>query len=275
MTGLWIVALGVGMIVAFGAGRRLASRQPRENPLAGGIDRFAATLERGQVPDPGEPELEPVRAALERAWTPRDAAREDALRQALGRIVAFLDESVEAPLTRVLAGDPELLKEGIERALRGLDDLDSFLREPLTPDETHDVVPLVQQVVREFIADWEVGVRFSAQATPVRAHIHKDTFLDAVYLLLQNAGHFSEWATVDVQIASEDGKARILIRDRGPGFSEEALHRARDLFYTTKPAGLGLGIPFARRIIEGFGGQLELRNRTEGGAEVLLTLPSA
>jgi signal transduction histidine kinase len=238
------------------------------------LEAFADEVAHGRLPDATGAGLGRLRAGLEAGWTPRNEEREEALRQALGRIAAFLQESVQQPLLEVRDGDRQLLQEGVDRALGGIRDLEFFLREPLTPDETHDLASLVQQVVRDFIADWEVAVRFAAPGTPVRAHIHRDTFLDAIYLLLHNAGHFSDWQTLDVQVGRDDERVQVLIRDRGPGFSDEALDKARDLFYTTKPAGLGLGIPFARRIIEGFGGQLELRNRTDAtGAEVVLTLP--
>lgn len=277
MTIVWIgagllVGLAVGWMI--GAGRR---SEPEPDPVLDEVRRLEDVLATGSLPGAGEigPGVEGIRRALDRGWTTRNAGREEALQQALGRIAAFVDASVKAPLLEVREGDRELLKEGVGRALGGIRDLEFFLRDPITPDETHNVVPIVQAVVKDFISDWEVSVRFAAPATPVRAHIHKGTFLDAVYLLLHNAGHFSDWSTVDVTVEEVGPDVRVSIRDRGPGFTPEALERARDLFYTTKPEGLGLGIPFARRIVEGFGGHLEIGNREDGGAEVAVVLPRA
>jgi signal transduction histidine kinase len=272
-TALWILVTAI----ALGAGWVIGSRRKKPNPLISPLERLTADIEAGHAEAPGDDpeEVERLRAGLAKAWTPLNTEREAALRQSLGRVAAYLEESVQGPLEQVQTGDEELLREGVGRALGGLRDLEFFLREPLTPDETHNLVTLVQQAVRDFIADWEVGVRFAAPAFPVNGHIHRDTFMDAVYLLLHNAGHFSGWETVDVEVDRDGERVKVVIRDRGPGFSDEALERARDLFYTTKPSGLGLGIPFARKIIEGFGGQLEIRNRPEGGAEVGLVLPGA
>jgi signal transduction histidine kinase len=275
-----ILAGAVGIGVGWTLGRR---QEGEPEPVAEPPDLYAAPLERlargladGRVPagQPSDPPvLDALRGAVSSAWAPRDEHRSEALKQALGRIAAFLEESVEAPLRKVREGDRELLAEGIDRALGGLKDLEFFLRDPITPDETHDLIPLVQKVTREFIADWEVAVRFQAPAFPVRAHIHKDTLMDALYLLLHNAGHFGGGATVDVTVAREGENAVVSIMDQGPGFSPEAMERAKELFYTTKPTALGLGIPFARKIIEGFGGNLEISNRAEGGASVRLVLP--
>jgi signal transduction histidine kinase len=215
-------------------------------------------------------------AALERGWAPRNEERERSLQEALGRIAAFLRDQVRAPLQKALSrGGPEALRDGAERAMGGLDDLEFFLREPLTPDEVHNLVPMIQQVTREFAADWEITIRLRLDDKPVRAHIHRDTFLDAVYLLLHNAGQFGKGETVDVTVLRDGEQAKVLIRDRGPGFSAEALERAHDLFYTTTPSALGLGIPFARKIVESFGGRILLRNVPSGGAEVELALPAA
>ena len=267
-----VVALAIGWLL--GSGRKEEPQDPYAGPLA----HLGEVLGDGRLGQAGPDEpgaVQVLREAVASAWKPRNADREEALKQALGRVAAFLEESVEAPLKKVRDGDEELLREGVDRALGGLKDMEFFLREPITPDETHNLVPLVQQVTREFIADWEVAVRLQAPPLPVRAHIHKGTFMDALYLLLHNAGHFGEGKRVDVTVESVDGHAAVTIRDQGPGFSDEALRRAKDLFYTTKPSSLGLGIPFARKIVEGFGGNLELSNRSEGGAVVRLSLPGA
>jgi signal transduction histidine kinase len=269
----------VGALAGLGLGWMLHARRPPEDPHAGRIRRVADDLSHGRRPSYGDDDTPEVRAligAVEATWAPRNEEREHSLREALGRIAGFLREHVRGPLDQAVGrGTEGALRDGAERALGGLDDLEFFLREPLTPDEVHNLVPLVQQVTREFTADWQITVRLSLDDKPVRAHIHRDTFLDSVYLLLHNAGQFGKGETIDVHVLRDGADAKVVIRDRGPGFSAEALERAHDLFYTTTPSALGLGIPFARKIIESFGGRIHLRNPERGGAEVELTLPAA
>jgi len=69
-----------------------------------------------------------------------------------------------------------------------------------------------------------------------------------------------------------DGNVYLYIRDNGPGFSSEALARAREPFFTTKTRtqGLGLGLAICDTLMRALGGELLLGNHPEGGA--LLTL---
>lgn len=268
---LALAGLGIGWLL----GRRREPALPPDLYLPA-LDRLHGELRQGSIDADGPDDPEPVaavRGAVAAGWVVAEESRAEALRQALGRIAAFLQGQVREPLTRVRDGDAELLREGIDRALGGLQDLEFHLREPLTPDETHNLVAVVQQVVREFIVDSETGVRFAAPSAPVQARIHRGSFLDAVYLLLNNAGHFGGGRTVDVTIEEAGAEATITIRDQGPGFSDEALERAHDLFYTTRPDALGLGLPFARRVIEGFGGRVETGNHPGGGGVVTVRLP--
>lgn len=274
VTFFWIV----GILVAGLVGWALGSRPGREDRVEDVLQGLAAELRAGRRPalGPDQPDsMTDVREALDRNWATREEERERALKEALGRIAAFLRGEVAGPLSRVQGNDPEVLRDAMERAVGSLRDLEFFLREPLEPDETHNLVPVVQKAAREFTQDWEIGVRVMVEKPTVRAHIHETGFMDALYLLLHNAGQFGEGETIDVIVATDDGGASVTVRDRGPGFTDEALERAHDLFFSTTEGGLGLGIPFARRTVESFGGDLEIRNRPEGGAEVELSLPAA
>jgi len=257
----------------FEAGRAQAEAEA-EVRLRSVVDAVA----RGRRPEgiaPGSA-LADLQKALESGWTPRDQERQLALREAVGRVGAFLDMAVRAPLADVPAdADPRELRERIERALGALQDLDFFSKEPALDGERRDLPALVQQVTREFAQDQRVGVRISLDDKPVRAKVNAASFMDALYLVLHNAARFGGGTTVDVAVLHEGGSARVQVKDRGPGFSAEAFQRAFDPFYSTAEDGLGLGLPQARRLVEGMGGKIELRNVPAGGGEVDISFPSA
>ena len=75
----------------------------------------------------------------------------------------------------------------------------------------------------------------------------------------------------------EDGpKPSVVVTfaDTGEGISPEDAERALEPFFTTKAAGVGLGLPLCLKIIKAHGGELDLAGR-EIGAEVKIALPAA
>ncbi len=77
-----------------------------------------------------------------------------------------------------------------------------------------------------------------------------------------------------VRIAITEGRQMVAlkVRDSGAGFTEEALQRVFDPFYTTRPRGSGLGLAVCRKIAEGCGGGISAANADEGGAVITVLL---
>ena len=64
------------------------------------------------------------------------------------------------------------------------------------------------------------------------------------------------------------------IRDTGAGMTGEQVRSIFEPFYTTKPKGLGLGLPFAKKVVEEHGGQLAIESREGHGTTIRVTLPA-
>ena len=77
----------------------------------------------------------------------------------------------------------------------------------------------------------------------------------------------------EVLYGEESALQRITIFDNGAGIAEDALGKLFRPFYTTKAHGTGLGLAVVQKIIVQHGGQVEARNRVEGGAAFMVTLP--
>jgi two-component system nitrogen regulation sensor histidine kinase NtrY len=87
----------------------------------------------------------------------------------------------------------------------------------------------------------------------------------------REAGAPAEGIAVEVQ--SYAGGWRMQVLDRGAGMGEEVLRSALLPFYSTKPAGAGLGLTVCREVIEAHGGRISLANRAGGGLAVTLWIP--
>jgi len=92
--------------------------------------------------------------------------------------------------------------------------------------------------------------------------------------LLKNAAESgSPPGGITVSVRAAEPGFRVEVGDRGSGLSESSLRDALLPFYSTKPAGTGLGLTLCREIIEAHGGRLSLGNREGGGALVTVWLP--
>jgi PAS domain S-box-containing protein len=70
-----------------------------------------------------------------------------------------------------------------------------------------------------------------------------------------------------------DHEVRLSVRDSGPGLDPRQIERAFDMFYTTKPRGMGMGLAISRSIIESHGGRLWAAPNDGTGQTFQFTLP--
>ena len=69
------------------------------------------------------------------------------------------------------------------------------------------------------------------------------------------------------------GGVLIAVRDSGPGLNPESFDRLFDAFYTTKPGGMGMGLPICRSIVEAHGGRIWASLTAAPGTTLQCILP--
>jgi C4-dicarboxylate-specific signal transduction histidine kinase len=77
-------------------------------------------------------------------------------------------------------------------------------------------------------------------------------------------------------VLSESGSGReirIAVQDSGIGLSEEVKRRLFEPFFTTRTAGMGMGLSISRSIVEAHGGRLWAESNGSAGAIFQFTLP--
>ncbi len=131
--------------------------------------------------------------------------------------------------------------------------------------------------VRDFAQEWQLR---SGGAVRLTNRIGRDVPIVADPALRQVIGNVIDNALevspdhVEVIAAIEDGMLVLRFRDRGPGFSSDMAQRIGRPYASTKgrPGG-GLGLFLVFNVVRKLGGEVTVRNRDEGGAEVCLAIP--
>jgi C4-dicarboxylate-specific signal transduction histidine kinase len=78
---------------------------------------------------------------------------------------------------------------------------------------------------------------------------------------------------VTISTVARGGDVELAVRDNGPGLTADVQQRLFESFFTTKPHGLGLGLPIVHSIIERYHGRVRAENGEEGGAIFRVTMP--
>lgn len=175
------------------------------------------------------------------------------------------------------AAADDVVKEGARMArlvdrLLTLATADSGLGLTVAPME---LKPLVDEVCRQAAAQHK-GHEMSVRSVEARVEGDDDALRQLLWILLDNAFRFAS-ATVDVNLSSEDGFARLLVADDGPGIPSDHRERVFERFYrvdaSREGSHAGLGLSIARWIVAQHGGRIVVGEATLGGAAFLVDIP--
>ena len=148
------------------------------------------------------------------------------------------------------------------------------------PDEKVALQAIVERVVAE-VRETMPQVKIRWEGTFGDAGGDEGLLRQALLNLTRNAAEACALADGGGRVAvcgeivhgEETSVQRIRVTDNGPGIPANVAPKLFRPFFTTKAKGTGLGLAVVQKIIVQHGGQVEVRNRTEGGAEFIITLP--
>ncbi|MCF6320790.1 MAG: ATP-binding protein [Rhizobiaceae bacterium] len=150
---------------------------------------------------------------------------------------------------------------------------DEAKREPL---EKVDFTTLIQRVCDD-ISDAGFQVLFENEFKTIPYNCHPTALRRALNNLVENAARYGKEAQVFLQ--EKPNAILIHIVDCGPGIPEDRLEDVFKPFYrlensrSRETGGTGLGMTVARTIVRAHGGDIVLKNREEGGLEMVVNLP--
>ncbi len=96
-------------------------------------------------------------------------------------------------------------------------------------------------------------------------------------IILNAADAMGKNGSLIIQCSSDDEQIEVVIRDSGPGIPDEIIDKIFDSNFSTKKSdvkfGLGLGLSISRDIVQQHGGDISVKNDSDGGAVFTVRLP--
>ena len=216
------------------------------------------------------------------------AARNQRL-SAIGKMAASLAHQIRTPLAGALLylsqcrsrrDDRErgkLLEKGIER-LRHLDllvqDMLVFARGK-GPGERVRVADLFKAVHDAAMAVKPPNAHLVIHGSDVLVELdgNSTALTAALTNLVNNAFESAPDVVVTLKAKLRGDRVEFTVRDNGPGIAPSIQSRVFEPFFSTRPAGTGLGLAVVKTVAEAHGGDLALHSEGGRGTRIDLNLP--
>lgn len=247
--------------------------------LAIAAERLGRDIHRPPLPEDGPTEVQ--RAAMAFNTMQERLSRLIAER---GRTFAAMSHDLKTPITRMRLRTELLDDEGARmRFGKDLDEMQAMVTQALEymrdetvqePQQRIDVNALLESMQNDY---QESGGQVEVKGTAASPYVGRPLALRrCITNLVDNALRYGGGATVVID--DQPAMLTLRVQDEGPGMPPDQLDRAFEPFYRAEASrsrvtgGTGLGLGIARNIARAHGGEIVLRNRSEGGFEAVLTL---
>ncbi|WNC68420.1 two-component system sensor histidine kinase EnvZ [Thalassotalea nanhaiensis] len=250
------------------------------------LQKAAIDVGKGQIPDPLKEQGSTEVTAVTRAFNHMSKGIKQ-LEADRSLLMAGISHDLRTPLTRIrlasemMSEDEDYLKDGIEK---DIDDMNAII-DQFIDYIRHDMMDKTQPIdFNKMIKD--VVELEGVEGKNIHLQLGQSAEIPMVYAamkrvlanLIQNAFKYS---SNDIEISSginkETNRAYFNVADNGPGISDSEIERLFQPFTQGDTArgtdGSGLGLAIIKRIVDGHGGKVSLKNRSTGGLVATVELP--
>lgn len=210
---------------------------------------------------------------------------------AIGRMAATLAHQIRTPLAgallylsqcRARAGEPRftaLLERGIERLHhleRLVQDMLVFARGTGACERVR-VADLFRNVADAIKAVQPPNAHLAIDGTDVLVQIegNRTALTAALTNLVANAFESRPDVVVSLKAEQRGDRIEITVRDNGPGIAPSIRSKVFEPFFSTRPAGTGLGLAVVKTVADAHGAELAVESEVGCGTSIGIALPRA
>ncbi len=270
------------------------------------LRRSVRAIARGEdeLPLPVKPPTEFSQAftAVRRMADDLDASRRELARAervlAWGEMARQVAHEIKNPLTPMRLGvqhlqrarhDPrvdfdKVFDANMRRMLEEIDRLDNIARafssygtaQPeLPPAEPVNVAEILHDVLElERMAGADVQWSVAGAEAETFAMARRAELREVLLNVLENARHAGA-RNVSAAVTRDEARVTISVEDNGSGIASADLPRVFEPHFSTRTTGSGLGLAISRRLVEAWGGAIDVESAEAAGTTVRIALLAA
>lgn len=211
----------------------------------------------------------------------------------IGSLAAGVAHEIRNPLSSIkgfavyfkekLAGNKEdeetadIMIAETERLNRVIGQLIEFARPLELKKAKVEFVELVQHTIKLIAADAhksKVTIEINAAAGIPEVEVDPDKVKQVLLNIFLNClAALKDGGSLKIELAAGIDSLNVTIADNGAGIDKLDLPRIYDPYFTSKPAGTGLGLAVVQKIMEAHGGRINVESKVGLGTRVCLSFP--
>ena len=182
----------------------------------------------------------------------------------------FVDDKIFEECTETIISQVELIRNLVN-------EFSSFARFPSANPVPCELLPIIEETIALY-REVRSGITFKVSNTsdlPI-LNIDRQQMRQALINLVDNAISATKGkGTITISVAHDPilKKVRMEVADDGPGISDEDKTRLFQPNFSTKKAGMGLGLTIVNTIIADHNGMINVQDNTPRGAKFVVELP--
>lgn len=169
-----------------------------------------------------------------------------------------------------------IIKSEIDRSLNVISDFMEYSKVKINK-EIFDLVMLMDEIYDSFeilLKDKNIKFNYENKYDEIYLWGDFDRLKQVFVNVIKNSIEaIEDDGIINMNVLLSEKKAIITLSDNGSGMDEDTLNNVKEMFFTTKRNGTGLGVALSNEIIVAHGGTLRYESKKGKGTKCIIELP--